>query len=99
MPIKSKLVFKDYNPQENLLFPPNLSELIEAKHPVRVISAIIDGLDISNLIKTYKPGGTSSYHPKLLLKVLVYGYLCNIYSSRKMEQALKENIILCGFPG
>lgn len=92
MPIKSKLVFKDYNPQENLLFPPNLSELIEAKHPVRVISAIIDGLDISNLIKTYKPGGTSSYHPKLLLKVLVYGYLCNIYSSRKMEQALKENI-------
>jgi len=88
----SKVVFKDYNPKENLLFPPNLSELIDEKHPVKIISEIIDGLDIKNLIKTYKPGGTSCYHPKMLLKVLIYGYLSNIYSSRKMEQALKENI-------
>jgi len=90
--IKSKVVFKDYKPKENLLFPPNLSELIDQKHPVRIVSSIIDGLDIKTLIKNYKPGGTSCYHPKMLLKVLVYGYLSNIYSSRKMEQALKENI-------
>lgn len=92
MSIKSKVVFKDYNPKENLLFPPNLSELIDEKHPVKIVSNIIDGLDINSLIKTYKPGGTSCYHPKMLLKVLIYGYLSNIYSSRKMEQALKENI-------
>ncbi len=92
MSIKSKVVFKDYNPKQNFLFPPNLSELIENNHPVRTISAVIDGLDISNLIRNYKPGGTSVYHPKMLLKVLIYGYLCNIYSSRKLEQALKENI-------
>jgi transposase len=90
--IKSKVVFKDYNPKESLLFPPNLSELIDAKHPVKIVSDIIDGLDIKSLIKTYKSGGTSCYHPKMLLKVLIYGYLSNIYSSRKMEQALKENI-------
>lgn len=88
----SKVVFKDYNPQENLLFPPNLSELIDEKHPVKIVSSIIDGLDIESLTKTYKPGGTSCYHPKMLLKVLIYGYLSNIYSSRKMEHALKENI-------
>jgi transposase len=88
----SKVVFKDYNPKENLLFPPNLSELIDEKHPVKIVSGIIDGLDIKSLIKTYKPGGTSCYHPKMLLKVLIYGYLSNIYSSRKMEQSLKENI-------
>ncbi|WP_370901608.1 IS1182 family transposase [Chryseobacterium gossypii] len=89
---KSKVVFKDYNPKQNFLFPPNLSELIESNHPVRTVSAVIDGLDISNLIRNYKPGGTSVYHPKMLLKVLVYGYLCNIYSSRKLEQALGENV-------
>ena len=61
---KSKVVFKDYNPKENLLFPPNLSELIDEKHPVKIVSNIIDGLDIKNLIKTYKPGGTSSYTRK-----------------------------------
>lgn len=82
---KSKIVFKDYNPKQNFLFPPNLSELIENDHPVRTVSAVIDGLDISNLIRNYKPGGTSVYHLKMLLKVLVYGYLCNIYSSRKLE--------------
>lgn len=92
MSIKSNVVFKDYKPKENLLFPPNLSELIDQKHLVRIVSSIIDGLDIKTLIKNYKPGGTSCYHPKMLLKVLVYGYLSNIYSSRKMEQALKENI-------
>lgn len=92
MSIKSKAVFKAYNPEENLLFPPNLSGLIDEKHPVRIVSSIIDGLDIKTLIKNYKPGGTSCYHPKMLLKLLVYGYLSNIYSSRKMEQALKENI-------
>lgn len=92
MSINSKVVFKDYNPKQNFLFPPNLSELIENNHPVRTVSAVIDGLDISNLIRNYKPGGTSVYHPKMLLKVLVYGYLCNIYSSRKLEQALKENV-------
>jgi transposase len=89
---KSKIVFKDYNPGQNFLFPPNLSELIDSNHPVRTVSEVIDGLDISNLIEHYKPGGTSAYHPKMLLKVLVYGYLCNIYSSRKLEQALKENV-------
>lgn len=92
MSIKSKVVFKDYNPKQNFLLPPSLEELIEANHPVRTVSDVIDGLDLECLIKNYKPGGTSSYHPRMLLKVLVYGYLCNIFSSRRLEDALKQNI-------
>jgi transposase len=49
-------------------------------------------VDISELIKQYKPGGTSSYHPRMLLKVLVYAYINNIYSSRKIEEAVAQNI-------
>jgi len=75
-----------------MLLPPSLDELIEAAHPVRTVSDVIDQLDLSGLIGSYKSGGTSSYHPRMLLKVLVYGYLCNIYSSRKLEEALKQNI-------
>ena len=92
MCIESKIVFKDYNPSQNFLLPPSLEELIEENHPVRTVSAVIDRLDLSGLIKRYKPGGTSVYHPRMLLKVLVYGYLCNIYSSRKLEEALKQNV-------
>ncbi len=88
----SKVVFKDYAPKQNLLLPPGLDELIEEHHPVRVVSEVVDRLELSGLIGKYKPGGTSSYHPRMMLKVLIYGYLCNIYSSRKLESALKENI-------
>lgn len=92
MCVESKLVFKDYNPSQNLLLPPSLEELIEENHPVRTVSEVIDRLDLSGLLKNYKPGGTSVYHPRMLLKVLVYGYLCNIYSSRKLEEAIKQNV-------
>ena len=75
-----------------MLLPPSLEELIEENHPVRVVNDVIERINLEPLLSKYKPGGTSIYHPKMLLKVLVYGYLSNIYSSRKMEAALKENI-------
>lgn len=92
MSSKTKLVFKDYSPKQNLLFPPNLEELISENHPVRVVDRIIDGVNIDSLIGSYKGGGTSSYHPRMLLKIVIYAYLRNIYSSRNIEDALKENI-------
>jgi len=89
---KSKVVFKNYNHNQYLLLPPSLEELIEPNHPVRVVNQVIDSINAGPLLDKYKGGGTSSYHPRMLLKVLVYSYMCNNYSSRKMESALKENI-------
>jgi transposase len=66
--------------------------MIDPNHPVRVVNQVIDNLDIDALIKKYKGGGCSSYHPRLMLKILVYGYLTNQYSSRKIEQAATQNI-------
>ncbi|MFZ6665152.1 IS1182 family transposase [Peijinzhouia sedimentorum] len=89
---RQKVVFKDYNSNQLLLLPPNLEDLIESNHPVLIVQQVIERLDIQPILRKYKGGGTSSYHPKMLLKVLVYGYLSNIYSSRKLEAATKENI-------
>ena len=69
---KSKVLFKDYNHNQNLLLPPSLEELIDPNHPVRVVNLVVDNIDIEPLIKKYKGGGTSSYHPRLMLKVLIY---------------------------
>ena len=88
----TKPVFKAYQQNQAWLIPPSLDELIDINHPVRVVSEVIDAIAIDMLIKKYKGGGASSYHPRMLLKVLVYSYLNNVYSSRKMEAALKENI-------
>lgn len=90
--INSKVVFKDYSPNQMMLFPPSLEEMIEEKHPVRVVNEVIDQINIQPVLSKYKGGGTSSYHPRMLLKVLVYSYLRNIYSSRNIESALKENV-------
>jgi transposase len=89
---RTKVVFKDYSPNQILLLPPSLEEMIDPNHPVRVVNQVIDSLDIDTLTKKYKGGGCSSYHPRLLLKLLVYGYLYNQYSSRKIEQSAKQNI-------
>lgn len=88
----TKVVFKNYTPNQGQLLPPSLDELIINNHPVRVVNTVIDGLNLDGLIKSYKGGGTSSHHPRMLLKILVYGYLCNIYSSRKLEEATSQNI-------
>jgi transposase len=88
----SKVVFKDYNTNQNFLLPPSLEEMIPENHPVRVVNQVVDHLDLEPLLKQYKGGGCSSYHPRLMLKVVIYGYLTNRYSSRKMEQALDQNI-------
>ena len=87
-----KVVFKTYHQNQLSLIPPSYDDLVPKNHPVRIVNTIVDHLDISYLEKSYKGGGTSSYHPRMLLKVVIYSYLRNIYSSRKIEQALQENV-------
>ncbi len=86
------VAFKAYQQHQAMLLPPSLDELITQGHPVRIVSEVLDKVDIDPLLKKYKGGGSSSFHPRMLLKVLVYSYINNTYSSRKIEAALKENI-------
>ena len=87
-----KVTFKPYSMEQPSLLPPSLDEIIPPQHLVRVVNRVIDELDIKPLLEKYKGGGTSSYHPRMMLKVIVYAYTQKIYSSRKIEKALWENI-------
>lgn len=87
-----KPVFKPYNQAQILVLPPSLEELIPLGHPVRVVNEVINKLNIEPLLKAYHIRGSSSYHPQMLLKVVVYGYVTNLYSSRKLAAACKESI-------
>ena len=100
-PVKTmaKVTFKSYNPNDNLLLPPCLGDYLPENHNARVVSAIIDRLDISEIERGYKGGGASSYNPRMLLKVIVYAYLNNIYSGRRMERLLVENIAFMWLSG
>src|SRR3954464_27954 len=95
----AKAVFKTYAPNQLQLLPPSWEEKIDKGHPVRVVDKVIDQVDLTQLYNSYEGGGTSAYHPKMLLKAILYAYICNIYSSRKIEEAIKSNIHLiwlCG---
>lgn len=87
-----KPVFKPYIQSQLHMLPPSLEELIPRNHPVRVVNDVIDGVNLAPLVNAYQNRGTSSYHPQMLLKVVVYGYVSNVYSSRKLETACRENI-------
>jgi transposase len=85
-------VFRPYVMNQTALLPPSYDELIPAEHLVRVMNDAVEKLDLSVLLAQYRGGGTSSYHPKMMLKVLVYGYAEKVYSSRRIAKALRENI-------
>ena len=88
----AKVVFKSYNQNDNLLFPPCLGDFIAENDPVRVLNAIVDRLDISRIESSYEGGGASSYNPRMLVKVVFYAYLQNVYSGRRMEQMLRRDV-------
>lgn len=89
--LHNEVVFKEYN-MDQLMFPSDISESIPDKHLVRVINESVERLDIKPLLARYSGGGTSSYNPKMMLKVLVYAYTDRNYSSRRIAKAIAENV-------
>ena len=95
----AKLAIKSDNRKQYLLLPPSLDELVPENHMVRVVDAVIDRLDISDILSTYRGGGNSAFNPKMMLKVLVFAYLSNVYSSRRIEELLKRDIYFMWLSG
>lgn len=88
----AKALFKQLPAHSPELFPVNIFDKIPADHPVRLVEIVVNELDINRIMSHYKGGGTTAYHPRMMLKVLFYSYLSNIYSCRKIAKALEENI-------
>ncbi len=89
---KKTPVFKSYDQSIQPLIPPSWDDFISENHIVRVVNTVIEKIQLNPLLEQYKGGGRANYHPKMLLKLLVYGYLNNIYSSRQLEAFSNSNI-------
>ena len=87
-----KISIKEYNQGQGVLFPESMDAYIPKVSPVRLISTVVDQLDLTEVMASYSGGGCSCYSPRMLLKVLFYGYLNNLYSCRKIARAMEENI-------
>ena len=88
----SKVQFIPNLSKEILLFPSRIDEDIADDAPVRIIDYVLDKIDISNILKLYHVKGRNAFYPRMMLKVIIYAYMNNIYSCRKIEKLLLRDI-------
>ena len=84
--------FRTIDRQTGFLLPPSVDEWLPEKHLARFVVEVIDGLDLSVMSRSYRGSGSASYHPALLLGILVYGYATGVFSSRKLERATYDSV-------
>ena len=90
--MSTKIHYRDYNPKQLLLFPERLDKDIDENDPVRIVDKVVDNLKAVNFNELYSTRGRCAYHPKMMMKVILYGYMNNLYSCRKIASALKRDI-------
>jgi transposase len=84
--------FRQIDRATGFLLPPSIDEWLPQRHLARFVVEVIDGLDVSTMSKSYRGSGSASYHPTLLLGILVYGYATGVFSSRKLERATYDSV-------
>ena len=84
--------FRQVDRQTGFLLPPSVDEWLPQRHLARFVVEVIDGLDLRELIGSYRGSGSASYHPAMLLGLLVYGYATGVFSSRKLERATYDSV-------
>ena len=86
--------YRPYVPEQDLLLPPSLREWLPEDHLAFFVSDLIDQLDLSAITTVYEDEerGYPPYHPVMLTKVLVYAYCVGVFSSRKIQRRLVEDV-------
>jgi len=79
-------MFKKYDQNQQFLLPLRLDSFVPEDHIARIINDIIEAVDITAIESTYSENGSPAYHPRLMLKILLYGYMITIRSSREIQK-------------
>lgn len=84
--------FRPIDRDTAFLFPPSVDEWLPQRHLARYVVEVIEGLDLSKMVKAYRRSGSASYHPAMLLALLIYGYATRVFSSRAIERATHDSV-------
>ena len=86
-------IFRPYTPDQLLLLPPSLREWLPDDHPVYFVNDLVETLDLEPMLSTYdEERGFPPYHPMLMTKLIAYGYVRGVRSSRKVQRACLEDV-------
>jgi transposase len=83
---------RNYSNKEMLLFPARIGDYLPKDHLAWVIDEVVDQLDLRCLYAKVPSIGNPSYHPKMMLKILFYGYATSTFSSRKIKKELESDV-------
>src|SRR2546427_5778028 len=86
--------YKTYLPDQDLLLPPSLRDWLPENHLAYCVSDVVDQLDLSTIEAVYEEEdrGQPPYHPRMMTKVLLYGYCVGVFSSRRIQKGLVEDV-------
>ncbi len=84
--------FRPVDRDTGFLMPPSVDEWLPERHLARFVIEVIEGLDLRAMTGDYRGSGEASYHPSVLLGLLVYGYATGVFSSRKLERATYDSV-------
>jgi transposase len=86
--------YRSYLPEQDLLLPPSLHDWLPEGHLAYFVSDVVDQLDLSAIESVYEDEerGQPPYHPRMMTKILLYGYCVGVFSSRRIEKRLVEDI-------
>ena len=85
-------MFRSYDQKQPFLLPFSLRNFVVENHPAHLINDLVDLLDLNVLEARYGNLGQPAYHPRLMVKILLYGFTVGIFSSRKLQRACQENL-------
>ena len=86
--------FREVDRETGFLLPPSVDEWLPRQHLARFVVEVVESLDLRAMTGDYRGSGSASYHPALLLGILVYGYASGVFSSRKLERATYDSVAL-----
>ena len=84
--------FRPVSRDMDFLMPPSVDEWLPQRHLARFVVEVIEGLDLRAMTGSYRGSGEASYHPRLLLGLIIYGYATGVFSSRTLERATHDSV-------
>jgi transposase len=86
--------YRAYLPEQDLLLPPSLSDWLPEGHLAYFVSDVVEQLDLSAIESVYEEEerGQPPYHPRMMTKILIYGYCVGVFSSRRIQKKLSEDV-------
>src|SRR5712671_3730039 len=87
--------YKTYLPEQDLLLPPSLRDWLPENHLAYCVSDVVDQLELSAIESVYEEEdrGQPPYHPRMMTKILLYGYCVGVFSSRRIQKRLVEDVV------